>query len=67
MNRSSLVKVILPTVASLLAIFPSISLAQTNDWTKPASGAWEEPFWSLGGSSRLNADFQFPLRKWDEG
>jgi|GEM_PF-3919955 len=59
MNRSSLVKVILPTVASLLAIFPSISLAQTNDWTKPASGAWEEPFWSLGGV--LKAECGFPI------
>src|SRR5687767_12636642 len=25
--------------------------AATNEWTKPSSGAWEEPFWSLGEPS----------------
>src|SRR6185436_15813359 len=26
----------------------SVSTAQVNIWTKPTSGQWTEPFWSLG-------------------
>src|ERR1043166_8327930 len=33
----------------VLAIFCSMNCgAQINSWTKPVSGYWEEPFWSLG-------------------
>jgi len=39
---------VVPTILSLLAIFPTTSPAPTNAWTKPTSGAWEEPYWSLG-------------------
>jgi hypothetical protein len=30
-------------------LWPGASLGQVNSWTKPTSGVWEEPWWSLGG------------------
>jgi hypothetical protein len=34
-------------VALVISLVSSAS-AVTNEWTKPSSGSWEEPFWSLG-------------------
>ncbi len=40
---------ILNSVVVNLVIFLSFrGAAQTNSWTKPTSGFWHEPFWSLG-------------------
>jgi len=35
---------------SLICLFLQVltASAQTNSWTKPTTGYWEEPFWSLG-------------------
>jgi len=40
----------LPLHISLLlwyCLWPGTSLGQVNSWTKPTSGVWEEPWWSL--------------------
>src|SRR5437867_412960 len=48
---------VLVIVAGLLAITPQNSSAQsTNEWTKPTSGYWEEPYWSLGHLPSMQDD-----------
>src|SRR5437773_9044701 len=32
----------------------NLTAAPTNSWTKPTSGNWEEPFWSLGVLPSMN-------------
>jgi hypothetical protein len=34
--------------AFLALVQVNLAAAPTNSWTKPTSGNWEEPFWSLG-------------------
>jgi len=35
-------------VPILILTASSLAAADTNEWTKPTDGKWEEPFWSLG-------------------
>jgi alpha-tubulin suppressor-like RCC1 family protein len=46
-------------IASAGCFWAGILSAQTNIWTKSASGYWEEPFWSAGVLPRTNQDILF--------
>lgn len=35
-------------VIMVQSLWPAVGIGQTNSWTKPTSGYWEEPYWSLG-------------------
>lgn len=35
-------------LVAFMVVRVNLIAAPTNSWTKPASGNWEEPFWSLG-------------------
>jgi hypothetical protein len=35
-------------VLSFIMVWATSAHAQVNSWTKPSSGNWEEPYWSLG-------------------
>jgi hypothetical protein len=39
-------------------------LAQANSWTKPTSGYWEEPYWSLGILPGTNQDIYLTNAGW---
>ena len=45
MKRISIINII---VVTAVIFHSSRGAAQTNSWTKPTSGLWHEPFWSLG-------------------
>lgn len=38
----------------LASLAPFSALSQVNHWTKPGSGSWEEPYWSLGTPPALD-------------
>ena len=51
-----------PVVVSLWTFVLGVSLCAerssaaggTNSWTKPTSGNWQEPYWSLGALPSIN-------------
>src|SRR5256885_7055835 len=48
----------------LFAFVPVPVLAQLNSWTKPTSGYWEEPYWSLGHLPSYPEDVAFTNAGW---
>lgn len=50
--------------SAALFLFAFSSSAQVNFWTKPTSGFWEEPFWSLGTLPGPGQDVRFNNPNW---